>query len=651
MSLAHEILSTQIFGPFELELKLGSGGQADVYLARPRQGLLPAPRFVIKMCRHTDHKTRQGVDEMNFNPGELLRREADLQARAASDNTVKIFGSGIIDGKNYVAAEWIEGIDLQALSNAIRIGQRRMSPELAAYIGLAISKACSVIHNMKDDNGSNYRHGDISPSNILLGFDGSVKLTDFGLCSSATHKEEADQAALGKRYYLAPEQLGEENTIGTAADIFSIGSTIGELLLGRRVFNGSGEIAVLLAIRDGNKDSLDKLLDDSPVWLRRIIQKCLMLSPDERYQSGGELADELQLHLGDFDGSEQLREWVRWVKKDGLSNPPGSSQKLPAVSPTIPNIMIRYGFNHDEQETQYSDLVKKVIIGELPPNTEIRIGDEDYIKVTDHPLVQHYASIPPEARTARVYPPKLPDFCDSLEMTSLVDVLAKCRRNMSTGALILASGELRAEIYIKEGMLRHVSTNRPDDLLGNYLIRKEIITEDQLKKALGHLTPGGGGLADVLIRLKFAEPLALYRLLRNQGRDKVAQLCLLSEGSIQFYLDAQPDKIRFPLDIDISWAMLGGSLLLVQDRKLLPQETGRVIKGSTQWTSDELQKMPIILQSIIALARKRPLLSEVFEQLRAMLKAHSNTQTHNHELEAYLSIAIKLDMITISHAK
>src|SRR5690606_36353283 len=153
-----------------------------------------------------------------------------------------------------------DGVDVYGLIRRAESEQRRIPPRLAIFIARAVAKALSSVHGATDAEGAPLHivHRDVTPSNIYLSNQGEVKLGDFGIArvTRAPHSSGQATAGLkGKFGYLAPEQVAGEE-FDHRADLFSLAVVLGDLLIGRRIFPGNGQLAVLLAIRDVNIEPL-----------------------------------------------------------------------------------------------------------------------------------------------------------------------------------------------------------------------------------------------------------------------------------------------------------------------------------------------------------------------------------------------------------
>src|SRR3954464_6389226 len=162
----------------------------------------------------------------------------------------------------YLAMEYVEGVDLYRLLRRADAEQRKFPPGLAAFIAMRVASALSAVHTAHDAAGNELHivHRDVTPSNIYLSIDGQIKLGDFGIARFEQQVKPAQPSVglKGKFGYLAPEQVAGE-PFDHRADLFALTAVFGEMLIGERVFPGSGQLAVLLAIRDVNIEPLRRV--------------------------------------------------------------------------------------------------------------------------------------------------------------------------------------------------------------------------------------------------------------------------------------------------------------------------------------------------------------------------------------------------------
>jgi eukaryotic-like serine/threonine-protein kinase len=256
-------------GPYWLESRLAVGGTAEVYIAKPVDPRVEPQRLVVK--RLLPHFAQDAEGRTMF------EREARLHASVQHENVVTVFGSGTAeDGEPYLAMELVDGCDAYRLLRRLAQQQVPLSIKVAVHVAREVLRALASVHSAQDKGGVplGIIHRDVTPSNLYLARDGAVKLGDFGIARSSTRvtlKSNEASKLKGKFAYLAPEQVAGE-PFDHRADLFSLATVLAEMILGQPLFPGSGQLAVLLAIRDTRIDPLvqakDKMPPDAPRPLR-----------------------------------------------------------------------------------------------------------------------------------------------------------------------------------------------------------------------------------------------------------------------------------------------------------------------------------------------------------------------------------------------
>ena len=273
------------FGKFQLLKKIATGGMAEIHIAKQR-GMEGFEKIVvIKMI--LPHLATN-ADFVN-----MFLDEARIAARLTHPNIVQIYDLGRAAGTYFIAMEYVQGENLRSISKVARKGGAPVPLEHTVKIA---SQACEGLHyaHMKTDtsgNPLNIVHRDVSPQNILVSFEGVVKLVDFGIAKAATQYAETKAGILkGKYSYMSPEQCKGKH-IDNRSDVFSMGIVLWELATGVRLFKKSSELMILKEITEGKVTPPREVNRQIPAELEAIILKALEKHPDNRFQDG------LQMHL------------------------------------------------------------------------------------------------------------------------------------------------------------------------------------------------------------------------------------------------------------------------------------------------------------------------------------------------------------------
>ena len=287
------------FGKYTLVRKIGTGGMAEVYLARTTvaQGLTKT--LVLKKIHTAYARSRPFVA--------MFVDEAKIALGLNHPNIVQVFDFGSVGETYFLAMENVEGMDLLRLLQDCAREKRRIPFGLSAYIVQQLCKGLDYAHRKTDEFGEplGIVHRDISPQNVLVSWDGGVKIVDFGI-ARARHVHEDEGVIKGKFAYMSPEQARGE-PVDLRSDVFSAGIVLYELVCGRPLFTGRGKEA-LEQVKAGAIPPPREAAPDLPPALERIAMKALAYHKDDRYQS----ARELHVDLGRFqlEWGHEARELV-----------------------------------------------------------------------------------------------------------------------------------------------------------------------------------------------------------------------------------------------------------------------------------------------------------------------------------------------------
>lgn len=257
--------------------KVAAGGMATVYEAEQLGPAGFAKRIALKVI-HPEFARRP----------EFLRLfidEARLSANLLHGNIVQVYQLGEVGGDYFIAMEYIQGPSLRALIDRHREIGERIPPALAAYVASRVCRALDFAHHAVDSQGRRLDvvHRDVSPGNVMVTWDGHIKLADFGIAKAATSVDPAGdgRVLLGKKHYLSPEQaIGLP--VGQPSDVFSLGVVLFELLSLQPLFH---EEATRLMIEEVAVDPLPPMrmfIPDLDPGLEQILMLALDRHPDRR---------------------------------------------------------------------------------------------------------------------------------------------------------------------------------------------------------------------------------------------------------------------------------------------------------------------------------------------------------------------------------
>jgi len=263
------------FGKYTLVERLGRGGMADVWKAKISGPAGFQRTLVIK--RILPH----------------LVAEARLSARLNHANIVQVFELGDVDGEFYLAMEYVRGRDLVNVVRA-QLMKGLPPPGMGAFVVRELCRALAYAHSLTDDNGQPLKliHRDVSPSNVMISFDGAVKLLDFGIAKALAEVNEnrtVTGTLKGKFGYMSPEQV-EGKEVDHRSDLFAAGVVMHEVLTGKRLFKGGSDLQTIAMVRDARVEPPSLINPAVPRELDDICLKALARVPDDRWQGCDEMA-------------------------------------------------------------------------------------------------------------------------------------------------------------------------------------------------------------------------------------------------------------------------------------------------------------------------------------------------------------------------
>jgi serine/threonine-protein kinase len=280
------------FGRYRLLGRIGEGGMAEVYraLMTGPEGFereLVLKRILPQLSGTGDFKT-------------MFIREAKISALLLHPNIVQIYEFGEADGAYFIAMESVQGVTLREALTTLRREQRAMPYLVAADIARQICIGLDYAHTLHGPDGAPLEivHQDISPTNIMLAYNGTVKILDFGIARAASFAEEEAKKGLikGKVSYLSPEQI-HVRPFDSRADIFALGVVFHEMLTGRRLFQAKNDITRMRQLLSQVVAPPSAMNAAIPRELDRIVMRSLEMDPDARYQSTADMASDLERTL------------------------------------------------------------------------------------------------------------------------------------------------------------------------------------------------------------------------------------------------------------------------------------------------------------------------------------------------------------------
>ena len=297
------------FGKYLLLERISVGGMAEVFKAKSFGVMGFAKIVAIKRI------LPQLAEDAHF--VDMFVNEAKTAVQLTHANICQIFDLGRESNDHFIAMEYISGKDLLSLHNYFRRSRTRMPVGLVAYVAAKICEGLDYAHRKRgpDNEPLGIVHRDVSPQNVIVSYDGGVKVIDFGIAKARARNIQETQAGVlkGKFGYMSPEQIEGTREIDHRSDIFAIGTVVHELLTGKRLFLGDSDFATLEMVRNAEVPAASLTNSDVPPELDRILFRALTRSPDDRYAYASEMAEDLTalLHgMGQPISAQGLGEWM-----------------------------------------------------------------------------------------------------------------------------------------------------------------------------------------------------------------------------------------------------------------------------------------------------------------------------------------------------
>jgi eukaryotic-like serine/threonine-protein kinase len=263
---------TVIDGRYEVLSRIGTGGMADVYLARDQ---LLGRQVAVKLLHHRFAEDQEFV--------ERFRREASSAAGLSHPNVVAIFDRGEWDGTYYIAMEYLPG---RSLKTVVR-EQGPLDPLSA------IDVVAQILHAARFAHGRGVIHRDLKPHNVILDGEGRAKVTDFGIARAGASDMTLTGSIMGTAQYLSPEQA-QGQAVSAASDLYAVGIVLYELLTGAVPFDGETAVTIALKQVSATPPPPSALNPAVPPELDAVVARALAKDPAERFTDADEFLGALE---------------------------------------------------------------------------------------------------------------------------------------------------------------------------------------------------------------------------------------------------------------------------------------------------------------------------------------------------------------------
>ncbi len=310
----------KVFGRYLLLKRLSRGGMGEIFLAK--LGEIQGFEKLVIIKKILPHLV---ADQ------EFIKRfidEAQVAIKLQHANVAPVFEVGKVDGEYFLAIEYIEGRDLRRMITRQREERTRLPSDLAMFVVREMANGLAYAHRRTDEAGRPLAlvHCDISPPNVMVSFEGEVKIIDFGIAKSAIRIAETNpNMGFGKFGYMAPEQLVRGGIVDKRTDIYAAGVVLYELLTGERLFTfpeGADYRQIARMVTQGKfklPSQRDPRLDPG---IDPIVMKALASNKEERYQTAEEFRDAIQVKLSQMNptiNADALAHFMRGLFRDEIT--------------------------------------------------------------------------------------------------------------------------------------------------------------------------------------------------------------------------------------------------------------------------------------------------------------------------------------------
>ncbi|HTR54395.1 MAG TPA: serine/threonine-protein kinase [Kofleriaceae bacterium] len=302
-------------GKYEVLRKLATGGMAEIYLARAR-GTAGFEKLVV---------LKRILPSVAADPTfvQMFLDEARLAATLQHPNIADVYDVGEADGSYFFTMEFVHGEDARMIRIACAKAGTRVPRGVALAIVHGTASALAYAHDKTGPGGPlGLVHRDVSSSNVLISFDGAVKLVDFGIARATSRQHKTRTGTIkGKIPYMSPEQC-QNHSLDRRSDLFSLGVVLFELTLGRRPFRGDSDFAILDQIINRGAPNPKMFDPDYPPALEAIVMKLLDRDRDKRYQDAHEVIADLEQFVsstGAWTSPTSLGKYMRDLFADKMT--------------------------------------------------------------------------------------------------------------------------------------------------------------------------------------------------------------------------------------------------------------------------------------------------------------------------------------------
>jgi serine/threonine-protein kinase len=546
----------------------------------------------------------------------MFTDEARITAPLQHANIVQIFEFNEVEGQYYLAMELVNGRDLQrVMARANKLG-RKVPEDLAMYMVGEVCKALWYAYNARDAYGSPLKiiHRDVSPSNILLSYEGEVKVTDFGVAKAATSSSKDQGGVLkGKLGYMSPEQVMGRD-LDHRSDLFGLGIILFELLTLKRMFLGRTDLQTLINIRDADVAKRLERHPDIPAEIAEMLHKAMAKDPERRYRNATEFLGEIQdwifaknrrvgqeslaafmrdlfpeeseqeiLPLEVDEVGDALRQQEASISAPGLSFEEAS--RLAAEAPRVAPLVSDGDLSGDgefaglplDEIAEVKDSTRSSRVAPAASTFRIRdqkghvfgpvdfdnmlsllksraITEEEQCQVDggDWIRVAEVTALQNHMRDNEAeLGRRVLLFEGSVDRRSMIRLVTNISREKRlSGLLTLKHGSHQKEIYFRDGRPRFIFSNLRTELLGEFLVMKVGVNRERVEEAIRQSRPIGGRLGDALVSTGTVGAHELAEALQAQFKSRFLDIFTWEGGWFGFFENVSTPRASVAMELD-----------------------------------------------------------------------------------------------------
>lgn len=549
------------FGRYVLLSHLGRGGMADIYrgIALGANGF--AKPVVVK--RVLPEATQQEAAVKMF------IEEARLSALLQHMNIAQIFDFGEHRGEYFIAMEFIHGRDLHDMMRRVGAKGQGVPVHIACYIAMEVLKGLDYAHRARSALGEPLQlvHRDVNPTNIILSFEGEVKLLDFGV--ALVGNTDSGNNVRGKPGYIPPEQLTRKKA-DARGDIFALGITLYEMLARKHAFK-AGTMMDILKQTVALKARPLRLQDAAPFLpepLCTVVNRCIIANPDERFQSAAEVLDALDeflLSAGLRVSQRDLAALMAAYYEPDVRAPPVqppipegllAQEPPPPQAAAAPTYTVREpGGGLFLMKLGEEDVQLLFASGKLSPEAQVSQSGGPFLPPSAFPRLSAAAASARERLEARRATARPPRFAGDLARVPPVRIMARLMLSRATGRLHFEHNRTHKELFLKAGQIIAVRSSLAADRFGPFLLNTGKLGQEQWQRAVENTRPFSGRLLDALLAARVLSPSELAEWSREHRRTVALSLLGWTAGRYAFFENEAPFT-------DGSEERLGGLALL-----------------------------------------------------------------------------------------